>query len=215
MAMSDEPNLLPRKVLAESIVADDGAFLWLCIAKNASRSLLQLLKPRGKRLIELAGDRHFRDWLAQADLPAWSFAAVRHPEARLVSAWMNKLQRPWPTEAQARLMRSNPGLVEGMSLDAFIDWLGEHVPDRGVDPHWRPQHHFICDRHGVRRASFVARCERLGEDLRSVADHLGPLEDLPWLNATGGEGGVPNLTTRQRTAIRDIYAADFELFGYD
>ena len=147
--------------------------------------------------------------------PAWSFAAVRHPEARVVSAWMNKLQRPPATEGQAKLMRANPGLAEGMSLDAFIDWLAQNVSARGVDAHWRPQHHFICDRHNVRRVSFLARCERLDEDLRSVADRLGPLEALQRVNVTAGEGGGVELTRGQRATIRDIYARDFEVLGYD
>ena len=214
--MTPPPHALPRKVHGDSILADDGSFLWLAIPKNASRSLRQWLSPRGRSVRELAGGERLQDWLARADLPAWSFAAVRHPEARVVSAWTNKLQSPPDTPSQARLMADNPGLVPGMTLDAFIGWLAETVPNgRAVDNHWRPQHHFIYDRQGVRRVDHIVRCEQLAQDLATATDRLGGLEGLPWLNRTGGADGPVALAPHQRRAVRDIYARDFELLGYD
>jgi hypothetical protein len=213
--MESSSNTLPWKVHSDSVVGANAAFLWLAIPKNASRSLLRVFETRGQRLGDLADGAPMKEWLRQASLPAWSFAAVRHPEARLVSAWMNKVVIPPNTPNQATLWANNPGLVAGMSLDSFLDWLTDAIKAKGVDAHWRPQHHFICDKAGVRRVDFLARCEQLARDLGVIGDRIGSIADLPRLNPTTGEEQRLELTTIQKRRIQAICARDYEILGYD
>jgi hypothetical protein len=205
---------LPRYVSPESIAAHDGGFLWLCIPKNASRSLIALLGARGRALGELAPAGGLRAWMKTAELPAWSFAVCRNPYARVVSAWRNKIAAPPDTPAQARLIAENPGLEPGMSLSAFVAWLEEAVARGGpIDHHWSPQSDFICDRSGRRWVSHVARMESLAGDLHAMADRLGGMEDLPWLTRTASRpDDLAGLSVEDRRRIRTAYAADFESF---
>lgn len=207
---------LPRFVNPESIAADDGGFLWLCIPKNASRSMVALLGPRGRRLGDLAPAGGLRAWMRTAELPAWSFAVCRDPHARIASAWRNKIAAPPDTPAQARLMAENPGLEPGMSLSAFVAWIEQAAAD-GVplDPHWRPQSDFVCDAGGRLWVSDLVRMESLEQDLRAFADRLGGLCDLPWRTRSASTAEeTADLSPDDRSRIRDIYRADFELFGY-
>jgi hypothetical protein len=80
--------------------------------------------------------------------PKFSFVFVRHPEARVVSAWRNKVYAPPRTPAQAKLMERSPGLAVGMGLNDFIEWLAEAFQRGPVDKHWRRQSDYVCDRQG-------------------------------------------------------------------
>jgi hypothetical protein len=206
---------LPRIIYSGSMIANDGRFLWYAIPKNASCSLLRLLEDRARRLADITPGNP-RDWMASAVLPSWSFAAVRHPAARVVSVWRDKLVAPPRTENQARILERCPGLSTGMSLSAFIDWLGRTVPQRQyIDKHWRPQHHFISARSGELAVDRLIRCERLDIDLKDIADRIGPIDDLRWINRTSGTGGDLSLSDADHRIIRDVYARDFELLGYE
>lgn len=206
--MGDSFSAIPlaRRNAKFSIVAHDGSFLWRAIPKNASTSLRKLLGPRGMTLQEL--DQ------AGAVTPSWSFAVVRHPERRVVSAWLNKLNPKRLNDGHAHIMDRHPDLRLGMPLEDFVDWLADELArPTPADPHWCPQNHFIFDKRGARLADHLVRFESLAADLSTIEDRIGPTGELKHHGGTGSEGVVVPSTVSRK--LRKIYASDFELLAYD
>lgn len=136
----------------------------------------------------------------------FSFAFVRHPMDRLVSAW-----------ADFRQLRGYEG-----DLHAFLDVVeNEEIifDERRSNTPERIRHHAIPQTHPFNcldKAAFVGRYERYEEDARAVLDRLGVTIDvLPRERKTdrGGwrdhvDGDIVRRATR-------YYADDFERLGYD
>ncbi len=208
---------LPPYVYSESMVGPDGAFLWYCIPKNASRSLLKMLRARSaKRILDLAGGVDPRAWLESRPLPAFTFAFVRHPYERLTSAWRNILAEPASQRALPALFDRMPGLVAGISVDEFVSWLAANYGNGGIDKHWRRQTDFICDEHGP-CVDFVGRVESLRADLVAIEVRIGTLGRLAHKNRSTADAvaATTPLSSRSRAIIQEIYRSDFEAFGFE
>jgi hypothetical protein len=104
-------------------------------------------------------------------------------------------------------------------LNGFVeDWLeARHLH---IIPLLRPQAHFIFNGYSGRiEMDFVGRHEHFERDCRSVFDRLGLRADVPFENASppgsennaSGEAISPSATAR----IRDLYALDYEVLGYE
>jgi chondroitin 4-sulfotransferase 11 len=197
----------PLYVHADSVAGPNFDWIWYCIPKNASRSLLRVLVNVGG--VRLGKDA--RDRITQ-QTPKLSFAFVRHPEARVISAWRNKVLNPPPTTV--KLMKGSPGLRAGMALNDFVEWLAEATQRKKINEHWRPQSDFVCGGDGKVVANFVGKVERLEADFEQVRAQVGTLDPIPRLNAIPSQADEV-LTARSRDILRDIYRKDFDAFGYD
>ena len=83
-----------------------------------------------------------------------------------------------------------------------------------MNPHWRPQHLNLM--HGLLEYDLVGRVETFDTDLAKVREQTGmPEVPVAVQNVAARRGdslfdGRPDLLRR----VRDIYARDFELYGY-
>jgi Sulfotransferase family len=154
---------------------------------------------------------------------AFRFAFVRDPVRRVESAYLNKVVRHRGPVGRQRFTALQRALglpedpAQGLSFDqciAALEMLAAQEPLR-MDPHWRHQHLNLM--HPLIEYDLIGRLESFAEDLDQIRKRTG-LPEVPielWRNVStrptvGLVDGRPHLLRK----IRDIYARDFELYGY-
>ena len=168
----------------------------------------------------------------------FSFAFVRNPWSRVVSAYLNKFQSvnvtSEPVIAKLRRDRKRQDLTADVPFREFIEFLSRGNP-RKFDEHWRPQHLFLRDV----QLDFLGRFEHLSRDFAWVQQRLEIDTPLPHHNVTGyadqadsqecvadltaaklkRRGPFPDYrrfyTPRLRDLVGQIYAEDINRFGYE
>jgi hypothetical protein len=147
----------------------------------------------------------------------YTFAFVREPVSRLVSAYRDKvLNSPGPFwEAYRGQMRVFHGLGEGadISFPQFVDWVAS-LPDNRRDPHWRSQL-LLLQPHAI-PYNQIGRLESLETDLTRIFRGFGVgediLADIPRENAA--RALLIDVPPALKAQIREIYAKDCAFFGY-
>ena len=154
------------------------------------------------------------------------FSCVRNPFARLHSAWADKIRlgvepvfRP-----VIRAIGPDPGGdapdagPTGISFARFLDWVCDQ-PDAERDPHWASQSGLIFPR--AIDYHLIARTERLDADVEVLRDHLARI-GIPAERFRPGRLNVSETgdwreayDARLAARVREVFAADFEAFGYD
>jgi hypothetical protein len=148
---------------------------------------------------------------------AFRFSFVRDPVRRLESAYFSKILRHRGYPGRARLQRIL-GLPEGpdneLTFEQFVAALEMQDPVR-MDVHWRPQHLNLM--HGLVEYDLVGRLETFPADVARIREATGmPDVPIPTWNVSKKRAttslldGRPDLLRK----VRDIYARDFELYGY-
>jgi len=147
---------------------------------------------------------------------AFRFSFVRDPIQRVESAYMSKVlkHRRYPGRAALQEILGLPvGRHENLTFEQFIAAIELQDPLR-MDAHWRPQHLNLG--HGLIEYDLVGRLETFAADAARVRDATGmPDIPMPQWNASNKPAtkllaGRPDL----RRKVQDIYARDFELYGY-
>jgi hypothetical protein len=80
----------------------------------------------------------------------------------------------------------------------------------------RRQSDMLCDSNGTLLVDVVGKYETLQQDFAAIADRLG-LKDasLPWRNTSGNrEAARAPVDPADRAYLAEMYAKDYELFGY-
>ena len=139
------------------------------------------------------------------------FAFVRHPLARLHSAYMDKIVEA-EREGARNILRCH-GMHFGMSFEAFVERVCE-LPDHRIDRHLRSQAWFLADGQGL-LPTFVGRMECFAEDWGRICDTVPALGAIGHINrAAFGMQHAEHYTPRMLDLAVRRYARDFELFGY-
>lgn len=164
--------------------------------------------PRNMLLKVLEGDEYRR------------ILAVRHPVDRLLSCYLDRVLDA--TSHPSAVVRTALGRDEiaSVSFAEFVDFIGTQEI-RDMDPHWRPIYHeALC---GTVRYHEVLRFETLDRDLPRLIETLYPRlagtidfsRNLsPAITDAGARAGE-FVTPSIRSRIEEVYARDFEAFGYD
>lgn len=212
------------------------------------------ITPRGDDLRDVGKVRRMTNWYRRAYCaPAlragatdgfYTIAAVRHPEDRVVSGYVDKIcgedrHQPWVQAVVAA-----GGTNGAISFDAFLDYL-EAVDDAACNPHWRRQSYVFEGR----AIDAWVRLEALEADIRKLGPRVGDahfgvfarkLQSNPYDPAAvaaaeaaampsrpstevmawrAEHGAFPPkeafLTDATRARIRRIYAKDFAVLPYD
>ena len=95
------------------------------------------------------------------------------------------------------------------SFEAFI-----RHPLTALDPGFAPQWQMVADAEGRLLVDHVLKLENLAEDWKPLAARLGLPADLPRHN-TSRSAGLPPMTPAASALLKQHFARDYELFGYD
>ena len=201
---------------AEKILSHKHRYLWICVPKVASRSLIATLRAVDPSA-ELIRNRTLEQvFAARPGAREYvRFAFLRHPADRARSFHADKhTLAARDRDAHRWFIQPWYGLSADMGFEAFCRWLDTPFgSDAFADRHWLSQHRQIRDADG-RLPDFLGRYERLDADWRAVCDRLGmPSVVLPRLNPTprGYSEKPPDADTAAR--LRRRYAEDFRLHG--
>lgn len=153
--------------------------------------------------------------LAQAratlgDVPVFAF--VRHPLARLHSAWMDKIVEA-ERAGERNILRCH-GMHFGMSFEAFVERVCT-LRDEQIDRHLRSQAWFLADGRGL-VPGFVGHLEHFADDwvrLRALIPALGEISHIN--RAAFGMNHAEHYTPRMLALAVKRYEADFRLFDYE
>ncbi len=102
-----------------------------------------------------------------------------------------------------------------ITFEAFLDLIEQQDPLTEMDPHWRPQHVNLL--HPLVHFDRIGKLETFAADLELIRQEAGlppaPLETRN-VSRRPREGSVydgrPDLVRR----VQQLYALDFELYGY-
>ena len=170
------------------------------------RELSPLLKPS-----QVEG---FRSKLPQY----FKFCVCRDPFARLLSAYLDKIQGNGPQKKRVLLHLGLPlsDYEYDISFEDFVRVVCEQ-PISIMDPHWRTQY-YQTFQEGVSYDA-ICRFERLSEDFSAVLEGQG-IEWQPYLDSEHrhktsasdklGDYYTPALKSR----VREKFDIDFQFFGY-
>ncbi len=222
---------------AEKIVSRKYRYLWLCVPKVASRSIMRALCNTDPDAEIICNKRVGEVYAMRPEARGYySFAFVRHPFDRMFSFYRELHvahriytgeQRLHKAEKRQSLFRRFYGLAETRNFDDVCEWLNTpYGSDAFADRHFLSQHLQIHLEDG-RLPDFIGRFENIAADLNRVTAHLGmPALALPMLNTMDGWQSTPEalnaarrardaqLTERNKALIRTRYAGDFDLGGY-
>lgn len=149
---------------------------------------------------------------------AFVFTFVRNPYARIVSAWRNKAvdRRDGTWESFAR-RHGHADPTAPIGFDAFVEFIAT-VPPEEQDPHWRPQH--LNTLHPFVQPNLLADLETMDRQLPQILARLFPGRPAGIASrarhSTGARHGFAVQLGDDGTAkrLRQLYAGDFEAFGY-
>ena len=197
---------------AEKIISREYRFVWICVPKAASRSLIAALTaadPDAEIVKKSLADIH-RERPETAGY--YSFAFVRHPFDRALSLYdetrhfrecfsgerrrskeerQRFYERALPgfaeEERQRFYERAFPGFAEVETFDDFCDWLNSPcAADDSADVHFLSQRPQITAADG-RLPDFVGTTENLDADFHAAAARIGIAPPaLPTLNTMAG-----------------------------
>ncbi|PTQ67395.1 sulfotransferase family 2 domain-containing protein [Pseudomonas sp. GV071] len=154
----------------------------------------------------------YQEQFPQAYAEAFKFTFVRDPLERTYSAY-TYLRNNVPLR---RDQAANQLVSRYASFDEFVrGWL--HAENVRRQLHFAPQTDFLLDSSGSLAMDFIGRQETLRHDFFTLCELLKISRDLPHLNASKRhEGSARDISNaRTRHLVRQVYARDYELLGYE
>lgn len=166
--------------------------------------------------------------VAETLATTFTFAVVRHPAKRALSAFRYICQAN--DAGSEKFLRDrlrlsaltgfdwgkHPGTQDGFIR--FLNFIKSETPNAAITPvntHWRPQ--VMNVQPGFLKPDLLGKTEDLPSFFNALSDHFGkPPQEVPHKNAQPHPDGPDFLSDKiAKNLISQIYAADFESFGYD
>lgn len=145
----------------------------------------------------------------------FKFCFVRDPGVRVVSAYLDKIQRNKPQKAAVVRALGRSEADANVSFDEFVGVVCDQDP-LAMDPHWGVQYYQVF-RSKIAH-DFVGRFETFDRDFSKVLEHAG-IEPAYRQNAKSHATKAETqssefLTPALRVKIEDKFKLDYEAFGY-
>jgi Sulfotransferase family. len=159
--------------------------------------------------------REYHDLFGEAFWAYDTFAFVRNPYARLVSAYeyLRRGGHPaWPEDR--RFGKQVLGVYDGFR-EFVLEWLQPSKTEWPVY-HFYPQTHFLT-LDGDLAVDFLGHVETIEDDFSTLCDFLGETAELSKRNATSGTRAPVAAYYESDAVVRrvqEVYRSDFERFGY-
>lgn len=151
------------------------------------------------------------------------FAVVRNPFKRIFSAWQSKILLREPLQMCTYLQQDflhhpiGDACDISKTFERFLEYLADNEAPAFHDAHWMPQMDIL--RPDLVSYSMLAKIEDTVALNRALLNRLGPGYEDPFAAKRSNESLIPYLpeliTPRSLELIHTIYAADFEVFGYE
>jgi hypothetical protein len=145
------------------------------------------------------------------------FAVVRNPYARLVSdfLWRQAIARRNP-DSFVPSFETFDAFIASIPVDIDRNWSqlirGASKSQANLLIHVRPQFHYVQSANGGAVENII-RFERIGEELNAF---LKPLQlTMDGLGQRPERSFSDFYSPGTRKVVEDIYAGDFDMFGYD
>ncbi len=186
--------------------------IFVHVPKTGGTSIEQSLKESPARVVGGHTTALGYQWKFPAEFAEYfTFAVMRHPAARFLSAW--RYLRAMPVLPAL----NNAGIHE---CSTFANWMEKLRGEAGLVEdivHLHPQHRFVCDGHGGVLVDRLYRYEEIDTAWAEICVRLGlELQPLVRLNVSKAlEPTEGRITERQGEWIAEFYAEDFRLGGYD
>ena len=159
--------------------------------------------------------------------PKERICVVRNPHDRAISAFRylcqsHVLESRWFARDRFR-MNAVVGFDWGRHTDTlegfilFLEYIKWQVETEGADRvngHWRSQFTFV--KPPIFRPTIVGRIEDMNLFFRTLSERLekSPRDNAPWENSQSTGDDPLRSDPRARALCEQIYAADYEAFGY-
>lgn len=180
-------------------------FVWFRVAKVATRTIRHHLVEHG---VTLDADHAMRirfPWASFEDY--FTFAFVRDPLERFVSAWRDKV-------VDHNYYRFDEAThIRMQDVEEFARWVGTHdltqLPE--ADQHIALQSRLI----DLNRVDFLGRIEDFDTDFAQVCTRLGiAASPAAPRNQTAPRGHRTDVSDDLRAMVHTLYARDYQIFGY-
>ncbi len=146
-------------------------------------------------------------------------AFVRNPWDRLVSCFAQKIDEQTFDDPRSRGVTKS--LVDAGLYQTDMDFRDFahavcRIPDERANRHFRSQASFLLDKRGQLLANEIRKFEELETGYAYVKDLIGRDDlELPHLKKTSRRDYREYYDDETAAAVRDRYATDVELFGYE
>jgi len=223
-------------VLPHLLLSDDAKLAFVKNSKAGCTSVAHILHQYSKGN-EFRGNIHKDSKDLRQGLLYWKdnlrlirtkepylFTFVRHPENRVISAFLNIfIDRTNPAGKRHYNSLNAFGFSEresiGQNFDIFLRYIQESF-DRDVyhtDRHWRPQ--YVNLGIPVLQYDHIGKLENFGNELEHIFSNSGNKDfDLNVLKRNARNRTLPHkleISAKQRAKIYELYDKDFEMFGYN
>jgi|DEB0MinimDraft_3_1074331.scaffolds.fasta_scaffold01229_3 hypothetical protein len=150
----------------------------------------------------------------------YTFAFVRHPQARLISAY-NMFSKGTKHIESGKVVSRRVAPLEGISFEGFVNKMFDE-DDR--DQQWSVTSHTLpmTDPYNlIQYADFVGKQEKFEHDMQLVAKDVGLRLDshFPQVNVSEKDKSRlevwADLPPALQAKVLDYYAEDFETFNYE
>ena len=184
--------------------------IFIHIPKTAGTSVGEALFP-GVRSTHYRWE-HYQSYSPERFENYFKFTFVRNPFDRVVSAYFYLQQggkSTMPNDRRFWDLHLSP-------YKSFEDFVREglHLSPVRRWGHFHPQAAFVASDDGTVQVDFVGRVENLTEDFQFVANKLMIDARLEHVNASQRKHYSEYYCPETVKIVRDLYAVDFDLFGY-
>lgn len=224
-----------RDVDLRCVVIPEHKVLYHRIPKNGNSSLVSTMLHifEGGEIAERIEDKRYSKKLVRNaseltreqvdDLGAYTkFLIARNPYDRTLSAYLSKVVKRYPKlKPDHPLKQTFAGASEGKAAPDFESFC-RYLAEGGlhVDHHWSPQHDYLVL--PIAEYDFVARLETIDSDFPKIVARIAPWraektlvrEDAPHRTSAASKR-AQYYTDRCYAIVAELFARDFETFGYD